>query len=112
MQNLNSQAQLIFLKDAFGTMSDKTIDMGISIVGVHAHKDLERGNPKRINTWLYGSFSYMKNAESMIEVLLENKPLSHFLLFYKFEFSMEMDKDTLKSLASTLGVTMQQPNMI
>ena len=78
MQNLNTQAQISFLKNAFGTISPKE-NMKvtrISIVGEHAHKELERGNPGRINTWLHGAPPYMKRAESKIEVSLDNKPLS------------------------------------
>ena len=66
---------------------------------------MDRGNPGKINTWLNGSSFYMKSAEPRSRSrLITNRSLI-------LNFGMEMDKDTLKSLASILGVTMQQLDM-
>lgn len=80
----NTHAQLTFLKTAFGTISHKIqIKVTcISFVGENAHKDLDRGNPRKINTWLNGSSFYMKKCGAKIQISFDNKPLSHFEFWY------------------------------
>lgn len=46
----------------------------------------------------------------MTTVSSDTKPSMHFS--FEFDFVMEMDKDVLKGLASSLGVIVQQPDKI
>lgn len=52
----------------------------------------------------------MKNVDCKVKLSLDNKSPFHFS--FDFEIIQEMDKDILKGLASTLEVTMKQPDKI
>lgn len=86
MQNLNTPAQLTVIKNAYGIiLHGENIEVTwVPIVGEQTHKDLEKGNSinKKSNTLLNGSSSYIKNVECKIEISLDNKLLSHFILFW------------------------------
>ena len=76
----------------------------------HTNTDSVKGIQRRTSTWLNGSSSHIKNADSKAGVSLDNKSSMHFS--FDFECIMEMDKYMLKGLASTFGVAMQQPEKI
>lgn len=112
MNDLNSQEQLSFPKNMACIIPRGEDKEATRVLGVieHTNTDSVKGIPRRTSTWLNGSSSHIKNADSKARVSLDNKSSMHFS--FDFECIMKMDKYMLKGLASTFGVAMQQPEKI
>ena len=112
MQDCNSREQLPFLKNMLCMIpcSEDKEATRLLVVGEQTDKDLAKGIPGRISTWLNGSSSHINNEDSKIGVLLGNKSPMHFSI--NLESIMEIDKDMCKDLAFILGISMQQLDRI